>query len=269
LVAFGVLPLTVDHQENNTHPSADTLDALFDGRLTLWQSRTGYRFSIDALLLAYFVTVKAGERIVDLGTGSGVVALVLARLYPTAILTGIELQSTMANRAERNVQLNGLQRRIKILHADVRQVTGQTSACGCDVAVCNPPYRTPSSGRVSADAERRAARHETHGDLHDFLRAGAQLLRHRGRMALCYPAVRLTELISAMQRVGIEPKRLRLVHSFAGAEASLVLVEGVKGGRTGLAVAAPLTIYHQSKQYTNEVASTIAGLPKPPSPLGS
>ena len=242
--------------------SNETLDALFDGRLTLLQSRSGYRFSLDALLLAYFVTVKAGERVIDLGTGNGVLALVLAHLHPTAALTGIELQSAMAARAGRNVELNGLQSRIKILHADVRHISDRMSSASFDAVVCNPPYRKPSSGRTSPNAERRAARHETYGELEDFLRAAAHLLRPKGRMALCYPAVRLIDLIAAMHQLRIEPKRLRLVHSFLHSGASLVLVEGVKGGRVGLAVAPPLIIYRDGNRYGDEVAAMIAGLPK-------
>jgi tRNA1Val (adenine37-N6)-methyltransferase len=242
--------------------SDDTLDALFDGRLTLVQSRSGYRFSVDALLLAYFVTVKPEQRIVDLGTGNGVLALVLAHLHPSVTLTGVELQSAMTDRAERNVELNGLRDRIKILRADVRQIADRMSAADFDVAVCNPPYRQPSSGRISVNAERQAARHETHGDLHDFLRAAAHLLRQKGRVALCYSALRLTDLLTAMRQVRIEPKRLRIVHSFRRSEASLVLVEGVKEGRAGLTVAPPLILYRQGKSYSDEVAAMIAGLPK-------
>lgn len=240
----------------------DTVDALFNGRLTIRQSRSGYRFSVDALLLAYFVTVKPDQRIVDLGTGNGVLALILAHLHPSALLTGIELQSAMAERAERNVELNGLRARIKIVRADVRQMPDRISVAGFDVAVCNPPYRQLSSGRISANVERQAARHETHGDLHDFLRAGAHLLRLKGRMALCYSALRLTDLLTAMRQVRIEPKRLRIVHSFRQNAASLVLVEGVKGGRAGLEVAPPLIVYRQGKLYSDEVAAMIAGLPK-------
>jgi tRNA1Val (adenine37-N6)-methyltransferase len=252
----------MNQQENFMNASSESLDTLFDGRLNLLQSRSGYRFSLDALLLAYFVTVKPRERIVDLGTGNGVVALVLARLYPSSALTGIELQSAMAERAERNVELNGLDGRIEILHADVRQITARMSAAGFDVAVCNPPYRKPGSGRISANAERQAARHETQGNLHDFLRAATYLLRHKGRMAICYSALRVTDLIAAMRQARLEPKRLRMVHSFHGREASLVLVEGVKGGRAGVAVSSPLIIYRQGKAYSDEVASMIAGLPK-------
>jgi tRNA1Val (adenine37-N6)-methyltransferase len=248
-----------DGERTSSPKSKETLDVLFDGKLSLFQSGTGYRFSLDALLLANFVTIKRREKIVDLGTGNGVIPLVLATLHRSAILTGVELQPAMTERARRNVQLNGLERRITILGGDVRAGERLAAEASFDVAVCNPPYRKPGSGRISANDERQIARHETQGDLGDFLRTGAFLLRAKGRMALVYSAGRCIDLLSAMREARIEPKRMRMVYSFAGVEASLVLVEGVKGGRSGVEVLAPLTIYLRGKEYTEEVAAMIRG----------
>jgi tRNA1Val (adenine37-N6)-methyltransferase len=237
----------------------ETLDTLFDGKLSLFQSRTGYRFSLDALLLANFVTIKRREKVVDLGTGNGVIPLVLAYLHPSVTLTGVELQPAMIERARRNVELNGLERRIQILSGDVRAVAQLAAEGSFDVAVCNPPYRKPGSGRISPNDERQIARHETQGDLGDFLHTGAFLLCAKGRMAMIYSAGRCSDLLSAMREARIEPKRMRMVHSFAGVEASLVLVEGVKGGRSGVEVLAQLTIYRRGKEYSEEVAAMIRG----------
>ena len=248
-----------DGEQASSPKSQETLDFLFDGKLSLFQSGTGYRFSLDALLLAHFVTIKRGEKIVDLGTGNGVIPLVLATLHRSAILTGVELQPAMVERARRNVRLNGLERRIQILSGDVRAGEHVAAEASFDVAVCNPPYRKPSSGRISPNDERQIARHETQGDLSDFLHTGAFLLRTKGRMAIVYSAGRCIDLLSAMRQARIEPKRMRMVHSFAGVEASLVLAEGVKGGRSGVEVLAPLTIYLRGKEYTEEVAAMIGG----------
>jgi tRNA1Val (adenine37-N6)-methyltransferase len=254
---------TVVRRETDAGTVKETLDALFDGRLKLLQSRSGYRVSIDPLLLAYFVSVKRGQKIVDLGTGNGVICLALAHLYPSASLTGIEIQTSLAERAVHNVRLNGLEGRIKIIPGDVRGREYSLKPGSFDVAVCNPPYRRPSSGRVSVNDEKRIARHELNGDLVGFLRAGAFLLRDKGHMALVYLAGRSADLIVAMRQAGIEPKRLRMVHSFAEAEASLILLEGVKGGKAGLAVLPPLVIYRRGKKdYTNEVAAMINGKPR-------
>jgi tRNA1(Val) A37 N6-methylase TrmN6 len=248
--------------KGHVNHSSETLDALFDGRLTLYQSRAGYRFSLDALLLAHFVTVKPGDKIVDLGTGNGVIPLALADLYASVSVAGVELQAAMVERARRNIELNRLDARIEILRGDVRRSSQIAAAASFDVAVCNPPYRKPTSGRLSANDERQIARHEMKGELGDFLRAANFLLRANGCMALVYSPVRLTDLLTAMREVHIEPKRLRMVHSFPGASASLILVEGVKGGRSGLNVLEPMTVYQRPNEYSEEVADVIAGARK-------
>jgi len=239
--------------------SDESFDAFFDGRITLYQSRAGYRFSLDALLLAHFVTVKSGARIVDLGTGNGVISLALAMLYPSIEVTGIELQASMVERARRNIAQNRLEGRIKIAHGDVRSPDQIAGGGVFDAAICNPPYRKSSSGRLSANRERQMARHEIAGGLAEFLGAGSFLLRANGRMAMVYGAVRSVDLLTAMRHAGLEPKRLRFVHSFAGAKASLVLVEATKGGRSALEVLPPLIVYQRDKTYSAEVASIIAG----------
>jgi tRNA1Val (adenine37-N6)-methyltransferase len=238
---------------------SETVDALFDGRLTLYQSHAGYRFSLDALLLADFATIRSGDRVVDLGTGNGVVPLALADLHRTIRVTGVELQKSLLDRARRNVAVNQLESRVEIVAGDVRRWNKIGVAASFDAAVCNPPYRKAGSGRLNPDTERQLARHELHGDLKDFLNAGSFLLRAKGRMAIVYPALRAVDLLAAMRHAGIEPKRLRLVHSFPAAPAALLLAEGVKGGRGGLEVLAPLTIYREGKEYTEEVAALIAG----------
>jgi tRNA1Val (adenine37-N6)-methyltransferase len=244
----------------------ETLDTLFDGALRIFQSRAGYRFSLDALLLAHFVRIHDAENVADLGTGNGVIPLVLARLHPSLAVTGVELQEKMAGRAAKSVGLNGLQDRIDILRGDVRAIDRIAKPQTYDVVVCNPPYRRPTSGRLSPISEKQIARHEIHATLNDFVRAGVYLLSAKGRMAAIYPAVRAVDLLESMRKSKIEPKRLRMVHSFADSAASLVLVEAVKGGRGGVEVLAPLVIYQQAKQYTAEVAAMISG---PQAPVSS
>ena len=126
--------------------------------------------------------------------------------------------------------------------------------------VCNPPYRRTTSGRISPNAERKIARHEIAAGLADFFRAAAYLLPIKGRIALVYPALRLVDMLHSMRNANLEPKRLRMVHSFADAKAALVLTEGVKGGRSGgIEVLSPLNVYQTGKQYTAEVEAMLAG----------
>ena len=237
---------------------------MFDGQLKLFQSRRGYRFSLDSLLLAYFATPRRRDRVIDLGTGNGVVPLILARLHPEVTITGVEYQRAMVERAARNVELNQLDARISLCRGDVRAAASIGAAGSFDVVVCNPPYRRSASGRISPNDEKRIARHEIHGALDDFLSAGAYLLRAHGRMALVYLAGRLVDLLSSMRQAGLEPKRLRMVHSFKDSEATLILVEGVKHGRSGVEILPPLIVYREGKEYSDEVAAMIAGEQKIP-----
>jgi tRNA1Val (adenine37-N6)-methyltransferase len=240
----------------------ETLDTLFRGELKLFQACGGYRFCLDSLLLADFTICRRGEKIADLGTGNGVVALILAYLHRSLSIAGVEIQPTIVERARRNVQMNGLTERVTIHQGDVRNIQEILAGGSYRAVVCNPPYRRLASGRISPNAERRIARHEAAGALFDFLRAGVYLMPIKGRMTLIYPAVRVVDLLQSMRTADLEPKRLRMVQSFAGVEASLVLVEGVKGGRSGVAVDAPLVIYDKGRKYTKEVEAILAGAPR-------
>jgi tRNA1Val (adenine37-N6)-methyltransferase len=237
----------------------ETLDTLYEGKLKLFQGRSGYRFSLDALLLAHFMTCRHGEKIADLGTGNGVIALILAYLHSSLSITGVEIQLSMVDRACRNVRMNGFRERVTIIQADVRNIPEILSSESFAAVVCNPPYRRATSGRISPNAERKIARHEIAGGLGDFLRAGAYVLPIKGRIALVYPAVRVVDLLQSMRDANLEPKRLRMVHSFADTNAALVLVEGVKGGKSGIEVLPPIIVYKRGKEYTAEVAAMLAG----------
>src|SRR4029434_4644673 len=165
----------------------------------------------------------------------------------------------MVERAPRNGRMNGFKERITITRADVRNIEEILSPESFSAVVCNTHYRRTGSGRISSNVERKIARHEIAAGLADFLRAGAYLLPIKGRIAMIYPAVRVVDLIQSMRNVNLEPKRLRMVHSFADAKASLVLVEGVKGARGGHDARSPLIVYRNGKQYTTEVEAMLAG----------
>lgn len=224
------------------HPD-ETLDDLRPGGLKIIQKRDGYRFSLDPILLCGFARLDGVTAVLDLGTGSGVIPLLLARRSGATRILGMELQAAAADRARRSVELNGLTERVEIIEGDVRQVTGQLGPGSFDLVLSNPPFRPGGSGRIAPGAERAAARHELAGGLQDFVAAAARLLRPGGRCCLIHLAERLTDLLVELRGAGLEPKRLRLVHSRAGEEARLVLVEARRGGRPGLMVEAPLVIY--------------------------
>jgi tRNA1Val (adenine37-N6)-methyltransferase len=218
------------------------------------QARDGYRYSLDPLLLCAFATIPANARVADLGTGCGVMPLLLAQQRKGRKFVGIELQPELAARAAASVRLNGLEDTVRIICADIRALPAELAE-GFDVVLANPPYRRAASGRVAPGAERAAARHELAGGLADFLRAAAVLLSHNGRCCVVHLAERLVELLEQLRACRLEPKRLRLVHSRVGAAAKLVLVEGRKDARPGLTVEAPLIVYGEGegRNYSGEL----------------
>jgi tRNA1(Val) A37 N6-methylase TrmN6 len=234
----------------------ETLDSLPFGDLRLAQSKNGYRFSLDPILLARFIKLKRWQRVVDLGTGSGILPLVLARISRAGELIGIELQAAMAERACRNVELNNLQDRIQICHGDIRQIEEMFNAGTADLVVSNPPFRGVGSGRIAPDDERAIARHELAGGLDDFVAAARWLLRYGGEFNVIYLAERLPELIVCIKKFGLEPKRVRLVYPRSGDSAKMVMVEAKKGGKPGVEMCPPLTIYRDcgaSREYTEDI----------------
>lgn len=237
----------------------ETLDMLLQGKLAILQGKRGYRFSLDALLLAHFVKPRGRAKVIDLGTGNGVIACILAFRYPLARVIGLEIQEAMVDRAFRSVALNKLQGRVEIVHGDVCSIERMFSPQSFDAVVCNPPYRGQASGRMSPDPERRIARHEIEGGLDDFIRAGSYVLRHGGTMAVIYSAPRAVALLEKMRQESLEPKRLRFVHSYEGSPATLVLAEGVKGGRSELKILPPLIVHTNEQKYTAEVKASLAG----------
>ena len=233
----------------------ETLDTLLSGRVKIIQPRSGYRFSLDPLLLCSFAAIPERARVADLGTGSAVIPLLLANSGKGRELVGIELQPDAASRARRSVALNGMEGQVTIVRADLRELPPTLAAGSFGAVVANPPYRKPSSGRVAPGEERGAARHELSGGLPDFLRAAAFLLNNRGTFCIIYLAERLAELLDGMRSFRLEPKRLRLVHSRVGEPARLVLVEGRKNAGAGLCVEPPLILYGDppGRSYHEEV----------------
>ena len=240
--------------------SEETLDDLTVGGLKILQAKSGYRFSIDPVLLSAFIPGVKNARIADFGTGNGIIPLLLSCREGAQEIVGVELQSVMAERAQRSVELNGLEKSIRIIQGDIRELPVELRADSFDVVTVNPPYRKVETGRVAPDGERAIARHELSGGIDDFLRAAAFLLNSGGRFYVVYLAERLVELMSGMRCFRLEPKRLRMVHSREGGSAKMVLVEGRKNSKPGLVVEAPLIVYKgDGRDYTEEVLSMYAG----------
>jgi tRNA1Val (adenine37-N6)-methyltransferase len=235
-----------------------TQDSFFNGRIRLKQHRAGYRYSIDAVILASAVQLKPGETLVDLGTGCGIIPLILAFRHPGIRIWGVELQPQLAAVAEANIRENEMASQVTILHADMRDIGPQMAGTPVDTVVSNPPYRRRRSGRVNPDEQRALARHELAITLPDIVRVSRRLLKTGGRLIMIYTASRIADLLWHMRAEHIEPKRLRTIHSHAGRDASLVLIEGAKDAGPGMAVSPPLIVYAGPGSYSEEVQAMFA-----------
>jgi tRNA1Val (adenine37-N6)-methyltransferase len=238
----------------------ETLDDILAGRLSIFQKKHGYRFSLDAILLANFISLKAKSKAIDIGTGSGIIPLILANHFPQVDWIGLEIQEAMAALAQKNIVLNCLHDRIKIVQGDARKIKDIFPAHYFDAVTFNPPYRKIDSGRINADPEKAIARHEIKGSLKHFLPAAKYLLKPRGRVFTIYPAKRLAGLIELFRANSIEPKRMKLVFSGAESDAELVLVEGRAGSLEELKIESPIIIYGEDKKYSLQMNKIFSGL---------
>ena len=230
-----------------------TQDTFFNGKICVRQTADGSRFSIDAVILAWHITPAPGARIVDLGTGCGIIPLILACRHPSVSITGIEIQPRLASIAVENVAANQMADRVNIVCADMRNADDHLPVGKADIVVCNPPFRKVDAGRINPDAERAIARHELAVTLKDILAAAKRALRTAGEFAAIYPASRAPDIICAMRKADIEPKLVRTICSRQDEAARLILVKGTRNGRPGAVIPAPLVIYEAENRYTPEV----------------
>lgn len=238
----------------------ETLDEILAGRLRVFQKKRGYRFSVDAILLAHFICLKSKSKAIDLGTGSGIIPLILATRFPHVAWIGLEIQEQLAELANKSIELNCLQDHINIVHGDARKIKNIFPAHSFDAATFNPPYRKINSGRINPDLEKAIARHEIKGSLKDFLQAAKYLLKPAGRVFTIYPAKRLAELVTLFRANSIEPKRMKFVFSDGKSAAEFVLVEGRSGSREELKIEPSLVIYDQDKRYTSRMNGIFSDL---------
>ena len=232
-------------------------DPLRKHELIIRQPEQGYRFSLDALLLADFVRLPVPVAVADLGTGSGVIPLVLARRSPAARFVGFESNPDMASLAIENASANGLEGRIEIVTEDVLNVRSRFPVSSFEAVVSNPPFRTPHSGKTSPHAGRDAARHETTAGICDFLAAAKYLVKPSGRIFFIYHPSRLAEFVRCASELKLALLRMRMVHGTLQSPAKMFLVELAKGRRGDLAVDPPLVVYDNNGEYTGEAAEII------------
>ncbi len=198
-----------------------------------------YHFSTDTILLADFSAPKKHEKVIELGSGCGTISLIWCRNIPPRSITSVEIQSEAADMIERSVSLNGLDEKIKVLNADLKELNGLVEFGSFDMAAMNPPYKIGGGGIVNPEKQKQIARHETECTLDDITRTATKLLRFGGRFCICQRPERLTDVLLSMRNSGIEPKKLRFVQQRKEKAPKLFLAEGRRGGNPGGLVTLP------------------------------
>ena len=231
----------------------ERLDELHRNGYRIIQNARKFCFGMDAVLLSGFARVKAGERVLDLGTGTGIIPILLRGKTPGRNFTGLEIQEESADMARRSVAYNHLEDSISIVTGDIREAAALFRAASFDVVTSNPPYMTDSHGLVNPDLPKAIARHELLCSLEDVVRGAARVLRPGGRFYLVHRPFRLAEIMTVLVRYRLEPKRMRLVYPFVEKEPNMVLLEAVQGGNSRITVEKPLIVYREPGVYTEEI----------------
>lgn len=239
--------------------SDETLDDLVRGGFKVIQHRKGYRFSMDAVLLAHFAQIGRDDRVIELGCGSGVVSILIAARQEGCEITGLEIQPALADRARRSIDMNGLSGRINIINADLRAPEVFLQKRKFTVAVANPPFWKMGEGRVSKNEENLIARHEVKAELKDFIKCASRVLTGSGRLVVINRAGRTAEMLNLCVQEKLYPKRIRFIHPRSGAEANLVLIEAQKGKKSEARILPPLIVYGEDGKYTKEIMDIYFG----------
>lgn len=219
----------------------------------LIQKPKGFCFGVDAVLLSDFVKVKKGQKVLDLCTGSGVIPILLAAKTQGSNFAGLELQEEYADMADRSIKLNRLEDKVNIICGDVKDVKKLFAPASFQVVTVNPPYMTEHHGLTNLYEPKTIARHEVALSLEDVIAAADYILPENGNFFMIHKPFRLAEIFQVMKEHHIEPKRMRLVHPYIDKEPTMVLIEGLKGGKERITVEPPLVIYKETNVYSDEI----------------
>ena len=217
------------------------------------QKKKGFCFGMDAVLLSGFVRVREGECVLDLGTGTGIIPILLEAKTEGKHFTALEIQEEVADMAARSVGLNGLEEKIDIVQGDIKEASRIFGRASFDVVTSNPPYMNDRHGLKNPDMRKAIARHEVLCTLEDVVREAAAVLKPGGRFYMVHRPHRLAEIFAVLNRYRLEPKRMKLVHPFADREANMVLIEAARGGGSMMKVEAPIIVFKEPGVYADEI----------------
>mgnify|MGYP000001529495 FL=1 len=233
--------------------TGERIDDLERNGYKIIQDKDRFCFGMDAVLLSGFAQVKDGDRVLDMGTGTGIIPILLEAKTSGREFVGLEIQKESAQMAERSVLLNDLHEKIKIVKGDINEASAIFGGATFDIVTCNPPYMNENHGIKNIDEPKTIARHEVKCTLEDVIRESAKVLKPGGKFFMVHRPRRLVEIVTLMNKYKLEPKRLRMVHPFADKEANMILIEGHRGRKSMMKVEAPLIVYKSQGVYTNEI----------------
>lgn len=231
----------------------ERLNDLHRNGFQIIQNEKLFCFGMDAVLLSGFAHVKEGGRALDLGTGTGIIPILLAAKTKGEYFAGLEISALSADMARRSVLHNGLEERIEIIQGDIKEAGELFAPASFDTVTSNPPYMIGQHGLTNPDIEKAAARHEIFCTLEDVVRAAAKLVRPGGKFYMVHRPFRLAEIIRTLSEYKLEPKRMRLVYPYVDREPNMVLIEAMRGGKPRMTVEKPLIVYEKPGIYTPEI----------------
>lgn len=233
----------------------ERIDDLQINHLRIIQNTDGFCFGIDSVLLSEFASdIKSESKVIDLGTGTGILGFLLLGKTRISNVVGVEVQEEVADMANRSVELNNLKDRFKIINCDIKELLSNVNREEFDVVITNPPYKKTNSGRKNDNTKKLISRHEILADVYDFVKASNDVLKDKGTLYMVHRPERLSDIICALRKYKIEPKKIRFVYSKEeSTTAKLVMIKAVKNGGEFLQIEKPLYIYKNNGEYTDEI----------------
>lgn len=231
----------------------ERLDELHRNGYQIIQNTKKFCFGMDAVLLSGFAKVSSGENLLDLGTGTGIIPILLEAKTEGKHFTGLEIQEESADMAKRSVAINKLEDKIEIVTGDIKEASKIFGLASFDVVTSNPPYMNNSHGIINPDLPKAIARHEILCSLEDVIREASRVLKPNGRFYLVHRPFRLVEIINILSTYKLEAKRMKLVHPYVDKEPNMVLIECIKGAKSMVRIEPPLIVYKEPNVYTDEI----------------
>lgn len=240
--------------ENSILMPNERIDELELDNLKIIQKNDGFCFGIDSVLLSDFARkIKNNSKVLDLGTGTGILGILLCAKTNLKQITGIEIQKDIADMATRSIQLNNLQGKFDILNCNIKDIDKLLKIDSYDAIVTNPPYKKPNSGKINENKTKLISRHEIEANLDDFIRISFKMLKDKGTLYMVHRAERIVDILSIMRKYKMEPKRIRFVYSNKNSESKLVLLEATKNAKPFVKIERPLYVYNETGDYTQEL----------------